>query len=153
MAIESMRDWVFSSKSDVWSFGVVLWEIFLLLGKVPFAGIAVDDEFLRRLENGFRMEKPQSVNWCPISVGNQSLINDRRSIDWQNPLVSTLRDHACVSTNHLQMERSKQDNSEKDTNSPDCDDSSSGSNNKALTNKSVKEIQSISSNELEMNTI
>ena len=57
MAIESLRDWVFSSKSDVWAFGVVLWEIFSL-AKVPYAGLVVDDEFICRLENGYRMNKP-----------------------------------------------------------------------------------------------
>ena len=65
MAIESLNDWVFSSQSDVWSFGVVLWEIFTL-GKVPYAGLMVGDEFIRRLEDGYRMEKPE---FMPQDIG------------------------------------------------------------------------------------
>ena len=58
MAVESLTDWVFSSQSDVWSFGVVLWEIFSL-AKVPYAGLQFNDSFINRLQNGYRMKKPE----------------------------------------------------------------------------------------------
>ena len=42
MAIESIRDRVFSTESDVWAFGIVLWEMFSL-GKTPYPGIDACD--------------------------------------------------------------------------------------------------------------
>lgn len=57
MAPESLTEMMFSSQSDVWSFGVVLWELFSL-GKVPYPGITVN-QLIEDLKNGYRMDTPE----------------------------------------------------------------------------------------------
>ncbi|XP_046459157.1 fibroblast growth factor receptor 1-like [Daphnia pulex] len=62
MAIESLTDRIFSTQSDVWSYGVLLWEIFTL-GKVPYPGLE-GNQLVRQLEKGYRMEKPDFAPTC-----------------------------------------------------------------------------------------
>ena len=52
-----MRDKIYTEKSDVWSFGVFMWEIFSL-GANPYPGFELDQEFYKKLVDGYRMEKP-----------------------------------------------------------------------------------------------
>ncbi|CAH1182641.1 unnamed protein product [Phyllotreta striolata] len=58
MAIESIRDRVFSTQSDVWSFGIVLWELFSL-GRTPYPGMEADERLYHKLVDGYRLESPQ----------------------------------------------------------------------------------------------
>ncbi|XP_017132439.1 vascular endothelial growth factor receptor 1 isoform X4 [Drosophila elegans] len=61
LALESLSDHVFSTYSDVWSFGIVLWEMFSL-AKVPYPGIDPNQELFNKLNDGYRMEKPPCAN-------------------------------------------------------------------------------------------
>ncbi|XP_038596508.1 vascular endothelial growth factor receptor 3 [Tachyglossus aculeatus] len=58
MAPESIFDKVYTTQSDVWSFGVLLWEIFSL-GASPYPGVQINEDFCQRLKDGTRMRAPE----------------------------------------------------------------------------------------------
>ncbi|XP_046564501.1 tyrosine kinase receptor Cad96Ca-like [Haliotis rubra] len=56
MAPESLKDRLFSTKSDVWSFGILLWEI-VTLGASPYPGQSARD-VMNFVTTGGRMPRP-----------------------------------------------------------------------------------------------
>lgn len=63
LSIETLTAGKFSSNTDIWSFGVVLWEIFAY-GLTPFRGVQNDD-ILQHLKAGKRLIKPSD---CPDDI-------------------------------------------------------------------------------------
>lgn len=57
MAPESIFDNLYTTLSDVWSYGILLWEIFSL-GGTPYPGMMVDSTFYNKIKSGYRMAKP-----------------------------------------------------------------------------------------------
>ncbi|NXJ76720.1 KITA factor, partial [Trogon melanurus] len=57
MAPESLFERTYTMKSDVWSYGILLWEIFSL-GVNPYPGIQVDTNFYKLIQSGFKMDRP-----------------------------------------------------------------------------------------------
>ena len=67
MAIEYLTREHFTLTSDVWSFGVVVWEI-LSFARIPY-GHKEYDEVVEQLEAGYRLECPTDIKnvstWSP----------------------------------------------------------------------------------------
>ncbi|XP_038066675.1 tyrosine-protein kinase receptor Tie-2-like [Patiria miniata] len=68
LAIESLTRRVYKSKSDVWSFGILLWEI-ATYGSTPYPGIE-RKSLAERLLDGYRMPKPDN---CADEIYNLML--------------------------------------------------------------------------------
>nr|XP_027200056.1 tyrosine-protein kinase ITK/TSK-like isoform X2 [Dermatophagoides pteronyssinus] len=54
----------FSSKSDVWAYGILTWEVFSL-GKLPY-GKLTNAEVVEKIREGYRLDKPKQ--WCPLEI-------------------------------------------------------------------------------------
>jgi anaplastic lymphoma kinase len=63
MPPEAFLDGIFTSKTDVWSFGVLLWEVFSL-GLMPYTGLPNRD-VMQLVTGGGRLDAPQG---CPIAI-------------------------------------------------------------------------------------
>ena len=60
MAPEFLHTNCFTLASDVWSFGIVLWELFSL-GKEPYAGQTVED-VIEKFKKGYSLPCPDEIN-------------------------------------------------------------------------------------------
>ena len=57
MAPESLYEHIFTIKGDVWSFGILMWEI-VTLGSTPYPGLSTK-EVMRKVRDGYRLDKPE----------------------------------------------------------------------------------------------
>jgi hypothetical protein len=64
MAYESLVDQTYSCQSDVWMFGVTLWE-FVSAAKVPFAGLTTAEVAIGIVKNDLRLHRPEC---CPSTL-------------------------------------------------------------------------------------
>ena len=60
MSPESIKDGEWTTESDIWSYGVVLWEM-VTLGHQPYQGLG-QEQVLRFVMNRGKMQRPES---CP----------------------------------------------------------------------------------------
>lgn len=107
MAIESIFDKVYTVKSDVWAFGIVMWEI-CTMGGSPYPGIPMV-ELLAYLQRGDRMRKPDQCPQelyeiiCPCWEENPALRPNFYELEAQ--LSDLIRRKATTSNNLASFER------------------------------------------------
>ncbi|XP_038056927.1 fibroblast growth factor receptor 4-like [Patiria miniata] len=70
LAIESLLDDVYTTMSDVWSFGILLWEI-VTLGAHPYRGLRARD-VIDSIERGFRLANPAHCSEQLYEVMNKT---------------------------------------------------------------------------------
>lgn len=69
MAPESLKSGVYSEKTDVWSFGIVLWEI-VTYGEMPFASFK-EDQVMLLVRDGYTPHLPENCDDDIKSLMNQ----------------------------------------------------------------------------------
>lgn len=62
-APEALKEGKFSNKTDMWSFGILLWEIYSF-GRVPYPRIPLAD-VVKHVGSGYKMEAPEG---CPPEI-------------------------------------------------------------------------------------
>ncbi|XP_035702786.1 vascular endothelial growth factor receptor kdr-like isoform X2 [Folsomia candida] len=75
ISLEGLRDMQFSTQSDVWSFGVTIWEIFTL-GDVPYTGLNWSQEFVYQVMDGLRLPKPRGCDDTTYTLMKSCWNND-----------------------------------------------------------------------------
>ena len=92
MALEYLKQGEFVLKSDVWSFGVVLWEIYSLGGK-PY-GLEKCADVKKKLMSGWRMPEPEYIE--QLGPGddfyNQAILPCWEAVIDKRPTFTTLVD-------------------------------------------------------------
>ncbi|VDN02111.1 unnamed protein product [Thelazia callipaeda] len=96
LSVEAIQRNVYSTKSDVWAYGVVLWEI-CTLGGFPYPTVS-DKDILKYLLQGHRLEKPSSCSSEVYDVMMQCWAhdaNDRPSFAYLCEHINDLNSHQC----------------------------------------------------------
>ncbi|XP_022083705.1 uncharacterized protein LOC110975479 [Acanthaster planci] len=101
LAIESVRDHLYTTQSDVWSFGILLWEI-ATFGGTPYPSIQ-NELLTATLKRGYRMPKPDNCHDEIYGLMRncwEENPNDRPTF---NELVSILSDMSDNTIKHTYM--------------------------------------------------
>uniref|UniRef100_A0A3P8V7S1 receptor protein-tyrosine kinase n=1 Tax=Cynoglossus semilaevis TaxID=244447 RepID=A0A3P8V7S1_CYNSE len=90
MAPESVFKSVYSSQSDVWSYGILLWEIFSL-GESPYPDIPRTRDFYSALRRGYRMTCPDHTPQTVYNLMTECWMEKPEARPSFTSVVSTFR--------------------------------------------------------------
>ena len=99
MAPEYLTGYYFTLASDVWSFGVLFWEI-LSIGKLPYGRQCLADDLVEKIETGYRLVCPNGLeyicSWSPQAlfskISKLCFVSDPEHRGSFSDVVNTLRD-------------------------------------------------------------
>lgn len=118
MSPESLIYNKMSKESDVWSYGVLLWEIFTL-GCTPYPSFS-NEELLERLKSGYRMPRPAL---CNSAVYEQTMLACWNEDPKQRPAFGSL---ASFLDQYRQQQHSRPGSLERLVNGCDDEDANCG---------------------------
>jgi serine/threonine protein kinase len=58
MSPETLSEFKFSEKSDVWAYAILLWEIYSLATEEPYGETMYSTNFSKKIKDGLRLCKP-----------------------------------------------------------------------------------------------
>ncbi|KAL1501374.1 hypothetical protein ABEB36_006704 [Hypothenemus hampei] len=103
MAPESLYDNIFSVKSDVWSFGVLMWEV-VTLGSTPYPGMSAA-EVMRKVRDGFRLDKPEHCRREIYNIMYYCWDKDPKVRPSFSECVRLLENLIMTETDYIELER------------------------------------------------
>ncbi|NIG58681.1 c-kit receptor [Pontoporia blainvillei] len=100
MAPESIFNCVYTFESDVWSYGIFLWELFSL-GSSPYPGMPVDSKFYKMIKEGFRMLSPEHAPEEMYDIMKTCWDADPLKRPTFKQIVQLIEKQISESTNHI----------------------------------------------------
>ncbi|XP_038061584.1 tyrosine-protein kinase receptor Tie-1-like [Patiria miniata] len=110
LAIESIRYKRYTTKSDVWSFGILLWEI-TTIGGTPYP-TTKSESLARKLKRGYRMPKPSNCDDKSYALMRKCWEEDPNNRPSFSELVSTLSgtDDSKIEHTYFSFDRVRYEN-------------------------------------------